>query len=680
MKNFIVAFVVSAVLLSCATEQSNKLDVVGQINKNIMQNPSAAGGTGTNYYVCDDGDDANDGLSEETPWKSLETGISKFKTMETGDAVLLCRGGVFTALSSFYIANWNCRADNPCILSDYYNPVSQVEDASPVILSQHSGYVFRFQDGGNADHDEGYLLENFNLKAQAINTGTGFFFYNDVDDVHLENITISLFDVGIYVAGANTPNEGSNIYNERITASNVVADNVSQLVIGDGIDDLKAQLIPSTDESAVVLQEVVTSTVATVSATADDYGSAYFICDTGDDANTGRTPYSPWKTYDKAMGVFKVMNAGDSINFCRGGVFNTEQTYRIYNYNCKADNKCRIGDYYLGNNINAERPKIISMQGEVIFNFQDGGNADPDGGYLIENLILESKVPGSSAIFLFNDVDDLTVRNVRMDGFNAGFHAEGTNALNEGTNGQNDRIVFENNEIVNNASQGWLGSCSDCVIRGNYFENNGYSTPVFDHNLYFSAHGANNVLIVNNVLKKSTNVDGICQGVSLVIHGVGKNITIEGNLIEEEVNKVRDVCWGIAVDTGYGTVDESFENLTIRGNTVINTGNLGIGCSSCANVLIEDNVIISENDMDFTAVAVPNRGEDTLKSSGITVKNNKVILSGISNPKRGFSITPIDSNFTLNNNQIYTNSLNAECANLNQEGDVTAEQCNIVKN
>jgi len=674
MKNFIVAFAISVVLLSCTAEQSKKLDVVEKINENIRENPSAAGSTGTNYYVCDDGDDANDGLSETTPWKSFSKGMEKFTRMEAGDAVLFCRGGVFTTKETARIANSKCEASNPCIISDYYNPVSQVADEPPMISSLHSDAVFNFQDGGMADHDEGYFLENFNIQGLGADQGTAFLFYNDVDDVWMQNVTISSFRIGVYIGGANEPSVGSNSYNERITGSNVFrGNNVAKFVIGVGDEYFLENLVTTTVEEPVILKdEVIANT-----------GGTYFVCGTGSDENDGLSPSTPWRTFTRAMWRFNLLQAGESINFCRGDVFYDGSTSRLANYNCTADNKCRIGDYYADvDSISAglERPKIINADGAKLFDFQDGGNADQDGGYLIENLILESVTANSAAIYLYNDVDDLTIRNVKIDGFKVGINAQGTNALNEGSNKQNERIIFENNQVVNNASQGWLGSCSDCEIRFNYFENNGYNRVMLDHNLYFSAHDATNVLIANNTLKKSTNINGICQGVSLVMHGVGKNITIENNLIEEEANKAWAGCWGIAVDTGYST-EESFEHLIIRGNTVINTGNLGIGCSSCVDVLIENNTIINENDMNFTGVSVPNRSEDTLKSSGIVVQNNKVVLSSSSNKvKKGFSINPQDGNFTVNNNEVHANYNEVVCATLINTDEVAAEQCVIIKN
>jgi len=695
-----MVFLSSVMLIGCTTEPK-KIDVSEKINLELLDNPSAAGGTGTNYYVCDDGDDNNDGLSELTPWKSFSKGIGQYKKIQAGDAILFCRGGVFYTAKSERIANFNCLVSNPCIISDYYNPVSQVEDVAPLIISQHTDAVFNFQDPGRADHDEGYLLENFNLTSSIDQKGVGFSFYNDIDDVQLVNITISSFNTGIYLAGSNKPAPGSNALNERITGNDVFGENLRSFVAGIGSETFLENLVinepiiaepvvavlePIIAEPVVAVLEPIIAepVVAVLEPVVANTEGTYFVCDTGSDENDGLSLSTPWLTFAKAMGNFKYLKPGESINFCRGGVFYVDSAPWLSNYNCTAENRCRVGDYYADvNNASAglERPKIISNNGAGLFSFQDGGNADQDGGYLVENLILESAVvSGGVGINLFNDVDDLTIRNVKVDGFKIGIYAAGVNTLNPGSNKHNERFIFEYNQVINNSGQGWLGACSDCEIRGNLFENNGYAKAIYDHNFYFSASDSTNIIIADNILRKSTFIDGACQGVSFVMHGVAKNITIENNLIEEDAGKALPHCYGIAIDPGYA-YEESFEHLIIRGNTIKNVGGLGIGCASCVDVLIENNTIINENDQFFSGVRVPNRTENTLKSSGIVVQNNEVIVSSATSTQQvGFYIKPVDENYTLINNKVSFTSQITDCAQLTA-GVIAAEaQCAAIKN
>ena len=62
---------------------------------NIVNSKSEYPTTGRVYYVSPNGDNANDGLSPEKPWKNLEnaSGIKGMKLMSEGDTVLFERGG-----------------------------------------------------------------------------------------------------------------------------------------------------------------------------------------------------------------------------------------------------------------------------------------------------------------------------------------------------------------------------------------------------------------------------------------------------------------------------------------------------------------------------------------------------------------------------------------------------------
>jgi len=691
MNKFIIVLLSSVMLISCTTKPK-KIDVSETINLELLDNPSAAGGGGTDYYVCDDGDDNNDGLSELTPWKSFSKGIGQYKKIQAGDAVLFCRGGVFYSTKTERIANFNCLASNPCIISDYYNPISQVADAAPLIISEHKESVFNFQDPGRADHDEGYLLENFNLTSSLDKVGMGFSFYNDIDDVLLSNIKISSFKYGIAIDGSNRAAAGSDTLNERITGNNVFGENLRYFVTGIGSEAFLASLVisePIIEEPVVAVLEPIVEepVIAVLEPIVANTEGTYFVCDNGSDENDGLSSNTPWLTYAKAMGQFNALKAGESINFCRGGVFYVDITQRkLGNFNCTAANKCRVGDYYaIVDSMSAglERPKIISSTGVGVFDFNDGAmNEAQDGGYLIENLILKSAVASThAAISLYNGVDDLTIRNVKMDGFSIGIHAGGVNASKPAGHEHNERIIFESNQVINNGGMGWLGGCSDCEIRGNLFDNNGYDKAVFNHNIYFSAHDATNIIIADNILKKSTFIDGLCQGTSLTVHGVAKNITIENNLIEEGVGKATLSCYGISVNNGYAT-EESFVHLIIRGNTIKNVGGLGIGCASCVDVLVENNTIINENDQSTFGIKIPNRKtEDALKSSGIVVRNNEVIVSSATNTQQvGFYIKPADESYILMNNTVsFINQITA-CAQLTAGVIATEVQCAVIKN
>ena len=60
----------------------------------IRNTPTAVEVTGTKYYVAEEGDDYNDGLSPEKPWKTLDKVTNA--TLNPGDGVFFKRGDIFT--------------------------------------------------------------------------------------------------------------------------------------------------------------------------------------------------------------------------------------------------------------------------------------------------------------------------------------------------------------------------------------------------------------------------------------------------------------------------------------------------------------------------------------------------------------------------------------------------------
>lgn len=352
-------------------------------------------------------------------------------------------------------------------------------------------------------------------------------------------------------------------------------------------------------------------------------GATYYVCNHGSNNNSGTSPHSPWQTFDYAMTRFNSVNAGDSILFCRGGIFRSSFP-RIANFKCRRDNRCTVGDY----SIDGKRalPRINGSAGGV-FNFQDGGNADHDEGYIVKNLSLRGIGTGVG-VFAFNDVDFLTIDNLVIDGFSIGVFMAGANPLNPGADPTSDNIILKGSRIMNNSGQGWLGSGSNLLITRNKFTNNGFGNAVFNHNVYIGGHSANsNITVSNNILYKSAVINGHCSGVSLVVHGVQNGLNILNNLVYEDRGTAGQGCWGIAVDPGYA-MEESFKNVVIANNTVSEMGNLSIGCASCVNVKIYANQITNSQAYGSTGIVTPDRAEDSLKSANVYIWDNIFNLMG----------------------------------------------------
>src|SRR3569832_1380136 len=59
-------------------------------------------------------------------------------------------------------------------------------------------------------------------------------------------------------------------------------------------------------------------------------------CTAGSDSNAGTSPDQAWRTFGKAQAQFGALQAGDRIEFCKGGVFDVKGVSRWVNGNCKA--------------------------------------------------------------------------------------------------------------------------------------------------------------------------------------------------------------------------------------------------------------------------------------------------------------------------------------------------------
>ncbi|MGC4118474.1 MAG: right-handed parallel beta-helix repeat-containing protein [Myxococcales bacterium] len=356
-------------------------------------------------------------------------------------------------------------------------------------------------------------------------------------------------------------------------------------------------------------------------------------CVPGDDANDGLSPASPKKTIAAVRSAFAALSPGESVLLCRGGAF-AAVAGRWNNSRCTAAQPCSLGDYtpsWAGGG-SAPKPRIWVREEMNFFNLEDGGDAEHEEGYTFRNLDLRFTLAttDANAFFLYNDIDDVTIEGVDIDGFAIGVHQADSNPCNASDprcDGKNSRLTIRGCRFTNNSAMGYLGNGDGLTLEDSYFENNG-SRAVFDHNIYVGGEGNHVVVRRNELYRSDLQPDGSCAGVSLVVHGVHDDVLIENNLVREDVGKAGGGCWGITVDPGYGGEVESFRHVTIRGNVVRNVGNLGIGVASCTDCVIEDNEIIHEQAFGQVGIAAPdrNRGGEDLAMARVTVRNNSILF------------------------------------------------------
>ena len=358
------------------------------------------------------------------------------------------------------------------------------------------------------------------------------------------------------------------------------------------------------------------------------------------------------------------MPVGGTVAFCRGGSFDASGSRQWVNNNCRADNRCVIRDYTPpGSSTPLPRP-ILNAGTDYGISLEDGGNSNHEEGYTLLNLELRG-AGSANGIRASNDIDDVLACNLVIDNFELGFYVTQPRPpanIDPGSDGRNSRIVLRNSIIKNNHSQGWLGTCDDCGIEYNYFENNGWDNSTAndaqrDHNIYLDNHNSfQGMRVVGNELYRSAMLNGECTGVSLVVHGgVHNNLLIEGNTIREDIGAAEGRCWGISVDAGYASEGEAFNNIIIRNNTVMNVGNQSIGVNACQNCLIENNLVIQQQNANGSLISAPVRtdeGSNDQAMDSVTIRNNTLFINSAAN-YTGIRLGYEGSNHSAYNNVLY---------------------------
>lgn len=380
----------------------------------------------------------------------------------------------------------------------------------------------------------------------------------------------------------------------------------------------------------------------------DGTGPVTYVCDCdtdaasdcvpGDDGNSGSSPDEPLRSYEAARSAFDDLGAGGMVALCRGGSFRTSgdaSASRWVNSSCKADDRCVVRDYVPSWGSESLGAPIVWTDGEEAFRFDDSGDGAHEEGYVFANVDVRcEQEDGTTGFYFFNDVDDVLLCGVGIRGCGFGVRVSGSNPPEDDGDGRNERIVMRSSRVTDNRSQGWLGGCDGCAIEYSYFENNGYGTTVRDHHIYLDDPGQymkTGERVVGNELYRSSIVDGVCSGVSLVVHGEHQDLLIEDNIVREDVGAVDSRCWGISVDTGYSSDPETFRNVVIRGNQVFNLGRVSIGLNGCQGCTIEDNVIVQEQDgFDAMGISVPvrDRGDNDQAGSDVVIRNNSILMNG----------------------------------------------------
>jgi hypothetical protein len=368
-------------------------------------------------------------------------------------------------------------------------------------------------------------------------------------------------------------------------------------------------------------------------------------CVAGDDANAGTDPDAPFQTLTRARQAFGgELQAGDRLLFCQGGDFAADGGAWV-NDRCTSASPCTVSAYAPSWG-GAASPRISSA-GLTAFDLSNGGDAMSEEGYRIEALDVRCvgcETTGGVGVFLFNDVDHVTLRDLRLEGFGIGVQLAGSNpclSADPDCDGQSSDLLLERVTVHGSHVIGFLGGSDRTAIVDSTFTENG-TESVFHHNVYLagSTGPTQGMVVSGNTLHRSAwRANGRCQGTSLVVHGEHQDLEITDNLVMEDPGEAEEGCWGIGIDAAY-TDAERFERVRVARNTVLDVGNVGIGLSSCADCVVENNVVSSAQAFSTTAVLAPNRPLDggDAELSSLVVRNNSAWLAsggvGVSLPEQ----------------------------------------------
>jgi hypothetical protein len=371
-------------------------------------------------------------------------------------------------------------------------------------------------------------------------------------------------------------------------------------------------------------------------------GAVYFTCDCqpgadpscepGNDGYAGTDIAAPWRSFERARAQFAGLAAGDTIAFCRGGRFTSSAEGLWVNGSCRADRRCTVRDYAPPWGDGSQgRPIIDSTTLRGPFALENLGNATHEEGYRILNLVLRNAGSADAfGVFAHNDIDDVELCNLLIEGFNIGVFVAHANAPEPTSDGLNQRIALRGSRIVGSLAEGYSGACDGCVVEECSFEpTHGDGSSIV---AWTNTDGAGTAVptrglrIVHNRITISR-ASSTCSAPVVSVAGKHEALVIEGNEISAELGLAADGCSGIAI-APESIAPCYFRDVIVRANRLTNLGRFPLEVSACQRCLIENNVIEQAQARESIGIAVPRsprdpaRGDD--ETTAATLRNNTV--------------------------------------------------------
>jgi uncharacterized protein (TIGR03382 family) len=368
-------------------------------------------------------------------------------------------------------------------------------------------------------------------------------------------------------------------------------------------------------------------------------------CVAGDDGTAGTSTSTPWRSVELGRLEWIDAVAGDSVLFCEGGALDIEGAGRWVASGCTAENPCTIGSYAPPWGSGDESRPILSVVGNLsALRFDDSAEPRHQEGVRVRGLHLvcdECSDAGGRGIVVGNDLDDVAIEDMVIEGFDVGIAVGGSAECAKDDpecDGRSARVTIRESTIRNSLSFGITASGDGLTIEDNVLADNGRDDAT-DHNLMIDSAQSpdSSIRVTGNQLSGSVpDGDETCRATEIHVVGAHADLEIAGNAIAEK-GPVADECWGISVAPDIGSRPERFESATIENNRVENVGAVGIGVASCVSCVVENNLVVWDGaDRVVGGIVAPvvARGDDDEALDALWVRNNTIVTastgSGIS--------------------------------------------------
>lgn len=311
---------------------------------------------------------------------------------------------------------------------------------------------------------------------------------------------------------------------------------------------------------------------------------------------------------------------GDKYLFCRGG----DWSDRTGGFGVVTPTACQplcankiTFDSYTAAWGGTNKPKVGCVNNCIAFVFGESESSTVNGGYVIQNLDFGGDSEGLTAIYIQSQLSDMLITGNDFgywDGvfieLKEGSPAETTKKL------RNIRITYNTFDTsTSGASVACIhGAASDLLIEWNTFDRCG-GCPATCHTMYVNPRADDKVTIRYNTMSRAgayvdsgggiTPSNDSCRSGNISYRGMSDQLLVEYNIVNNSAAAPETTCGGINIKPAYcfeciGNMGQAaiwdaeyLRRVVLRGNAVINAGNLSLFELGAARYfLVENNLCL----------------------------------------------------------------------------------------